>query len=437
MTHPGFPLRDRLLSKVLLIAMALLGVVSVGFRIVTVFERPVMFDDFSQDYLSARAWAADDNAYAPMSTLALRHASETGTTFALDAHRNPHTQAQIVMGRAMSWMPYHVARLVWLLLMVAGTVAGLYLIARELSLGKGVALCVAIGALALPIVQNDILYGQVSGLFVLVLALCWRWLRVGKGVRAGVALGVLTALKLFPGFLVIPLLRQRLWRAAVTQVVVSVAVLAISIVLMGSSGSVGKMTDAASANFEYWRGSPVSISLPATAFRWLTSGPWSNRTGNHEALAILIAVALSTACAVAAFRTPARLSGDVFLAATPWMILASPIAGALTLNLLLPLVFVIVLRSYLEGRRISLAAQIALALIVIGTPPGVPAARPDLGVLVIVFGYGVTTLALLAIGVLEWQGVDQPAPPAEGAPRKMTKGKSANASETSRIRSLG
>ena len=76
---------------------------------------------------------------------------------------------------------------------------------------------------------------QLSEQIALPLAVCWVYLRRGKEVPAGIALGIACTFKLFPGLLILFLLFARRFRAAVTAAAVYLSVAGVMTATYGFS----------------------------------------------------------------------------------------------------------------------------------------------------------------------------------------------------------
>ena len=385
------------------LALAALGIVAVASRVAAFQNDDLVADDFTQDFVSAEAWAAGEDPYglqrvqgprlidAPISVDSLRR-----------EHRNPHAPAQFLLLAPLTALPYRAARTIWLLLTTGLTTVALFALARGFGWSRGAAWTLGLAALALPVVQSDLLYGQIGGPLLALLVLAWRDVKAGREVRAGVAIGLAAAIKLFPAFLIIPLIRRRQWRGIGFLCATAAVVTGGSMAIVGWTATSSWLNVAAPENFRFWRGAPVNISLPGTAFRWLTEGPWRGGVPDRAALATAIAIALMAVCAVCAYTTAARSSRDVFIAALPWMLLAGPLTGDLSLTIVMPFLFAVTVTAFAEeGAARRIFVIVAAAILMIGTPPGLPGPRADLSVLTVVAGYGLPTLALLALAVAD------------------------------------
>jgi hypothetical protein len=169
---------------------------------------------------------------------------------------------------------------------------------------------------------------------------------------------------------------------------------------VGSTATRSFLHVAAPGNFRFWRSAPVNIAFPGIPFRWLTLSPWRTSGPDHPALATAIAAGLVALCAVCAFAARSSVNRDPFLSALPWMLLAGPLTGDLSLTLVLPCVYVLVREVRARGGPWVLLAVAAVVLLS-GTPPWVSGPRPDMAVTTIVFGFGLPLIALLALALTD------------------------------------
>jgi hypothetical protein len=101
---------------------------------------------------------------------------------------------------------------------------------------------------------------------------------------------------------------------------------------------------------------------------------------------------------MAMLTTPARASGDVLWATVPWMLLASPLAWADYLILVLPCVILMVRRS--PASRLPVVVLFSV-LVLIGRPFFVYNVFP-VSVRTQLLGLALPTYGLLGLGLMEW-----------------------------------
>src|SRR4051794_18467944 len=105
----------------------------------------------------------------------------------------------------VAWLPYPQARVVWLLVNWLCLTAAGGLLVRILGGDRGALLTVAaLWALSGTVAENLVL-GQVNPLLLFLLVLAWWGISRNRGSVAAVAIGLATALKLWPGVLLLAL----------------------------------------------------------------------------------------------------------------------------------------------------------------------------------------------------------------------------------------
>ncbi|MFN2641160.1 MAG: glycosyltransferase family 87 protein [Actinomycetota bacterium] len=359
------------LVRHVVVALAIVfGLVSVGSRFATLGPKDVTVNDFTQDYVAARAWVHGANPYAPTRSLLAREVGPNAPFWPVSSRiqRNPHPPAYVVAVSPFSLLPYKLARVLWLLASAVFISCALAIVASALKWRRDAVVAVALGGLAIPIVQTDLILGQSTGLLLLLFVLSWRLLQQHSDRCAGALLGVAAAAKLFPVFMIVPLLRMRRFKAAVAMMLTAVIVEGASMLLVGRGATGTFLHVVTPENTTFWRPAPVNISLPGVAFRWLTKNPWQTGMPHLPVIAFGLAALLGIACILGAMRTPALRSNDVFWSAIPWMILGSFLAWAFYAVLALPLLMLVGDRY--KGTIPPAAVLLAFALVVVGPPPG-------------------------------------------------------------------
>ena len=383
------------------VAAIVLGSLAVASRL-SPEDSDLIRNDFTQDYVSAKAWSEGRDPYARTSDLATRYLGEERATIvkALGEQPNPHTPAAIVIARPLSTVPYDIARAGWVILTAVLFVVSVALVGRELGWSWVRSLSVGMGTLALPVVQLDLTYVQWNAPMLLLIVVGWRLLKRGHDLPAGALFGIAAAIKLYPALLFVALLAMRRWRAAGGMVAVATIVTGGGMAAIGVDAS-RRFLDIASSNFGYWRSAPMNLSISAAPYRWLTDSVWRPDAPHLPALAAILSLAVLVGGAYALYRTPARASGDIILAALPWTVLLAPLSWPLTPVLAIPTMLVMVARSHAERGMPHPVLLVAIAVIV-APIPGLPhgAGTP---VLTLIFGHGLATIALLVVAVKEWR----------------------------------
>jgi alpha-1,2-mannosyltransferase len=361
--------------------------------------------DFALDYASAKEVAAGGDAYAPIQTLVGRWLDPPPEVLANHVlpGANWHPPFKLVVTLPLTVLPYQAAGIVWLLISVACFGAAAFVFARELGSGRRVALLCGAGILILPIVQTDLSAGQLNGPMLLLIVLAWRALRRDTALAAGAALGVLVALKLFPGFLALPLLGARRYRMVGLAVVTSLAATIAGGLITGISPLDANVAALRGGGFAYWDASPANIAWWSVPARWLTPNGWVpylDLAWLGRALA-LAGTALLVGLAFAAGRR--FRASDAFLTALPLMVLAGPISWDHYLILALPWLALAFRRAATADRRTQAAFAILGVVLVLGIPAFVtPLDR--VGWLEVATLFQFPTLGLIAAAVLASRG---------------------------------
>lgn len=274
----------------------------------------------------------------------------------------PHPPAYFLLIGPFALLPLPWAAALWDLVGLVALWISVALIARELRLAPSpwaLALLLALLLTWSPLLQT-LLEAQISPLLLLLFTLAWRWARRGRSGWAGAALGVATAVRLFPGLAVVYFLIRRDWRAVGVASAVFVGMEALATPLVGGLPSViAYATRESPATTAEWITHEHNVSLwgfthllflgprDVTA---LLPAPWLAAPLTYALLAALLgALALRT------YRRralPPAADDATFLAYLPAMLLASPLTWQhYFVILLLPLLVVLARLPWLAGVR--------------------------------------------------------------------------------------
>ena len=191
--------------------------------------------DFAQEWLSARNYFSGISIYTnQLETLPLHLGQHYHPSRDIVLEWNAHPPASVLVSLPLAALNYSSALLLWNLLSLAALVASIYLLARELRLRLTAWACLPIATLILlatymgPL-RAQLEQGQWNLILVLLLTGTWTTSRAQRYGLAGVLLGLATALKLFPGLLIVVFLLQRRWRlvACATAVVLGMNLLTV------------------------------------------------------------------------------------------------------------------------------------------------------------------------------------------------------------------
>ena len=272
----------------------------------------------------------------------------------------PHPPAYFLLIGPFALLPLPWAAFLWDLVGLAALWVGVALIARELRLAPppwALALLLTLLLTWSPLLQT-LLEAQISPLLLLLLTLAWLAARRGRGGWAGAALGVATAVRLFPGLAVVYFLIRRDWRAVAMACVVFVGMEAVATPLVGGlPGVIAYATRESPAATAEWLVHEHNVSLwgltrllfvgPRDVLALLPA-PWLATPLTYALLAALLgALALRT---YQRRKLPFADDETTCLAYLPAMLLASPLTWQhYFVILLLPLLVLIARMPWLVG----------------------------------------------------------------------------------------
>jgi hypothetical protein len=192
--------------------------------------------DFVQEWASARNYWRGLPVYTPHEEsyrLYLGYVRKPGEFF---LERNAHPPTAVLLALPFGRMDYPDAFLAWSLISLAALAVSGGLAVRQLGIRLSVwSVCPVVTLLLVcnPFWQQ-MNQGQLNLVLLLLLTIVWVGDRSGRPALAGVALGVATAVKLFPGFLFLYFAARRQWRTALAGVASFLAVTALTALVLGS-----------------------------------------------------------------------------------------------------------------------------------------------------------------------------------------------------------
>ncbi|MDA1055138.1 MAG: glycosyltransferase family 87 protein [Planctomycetota bacterium] len=190
--------------------------------------------DFYQEWSSARNLLTGRPIYLPIEKtfepyLGLQAQDE------LNWDINVHPPTAVLLAIPLAWMNYYDATVVWNVLSLAALFASLWLLARQLNvpLSPWSALpLVSVLLLANPVWQQ-VTQGQLNCVLTLLIIGIWVAARQDRHITAGIWLGLATAIKLFPGFLIVYFVLQRQWRAVAATAIAFAAITVATATILG------------------------------------------------------------------------------------------------------------------------------------------------------------------------------------------------------------
>jgi hypothetical protein len=211
--------------------MRIAQAVAAGLAFVTLVPRTLQSSvygaDLQQEYLAARALRDGIDIFTPISDLSARYFPIATTNF---PHPSPYPPVVALLSVPLTLVPFPVLVPLWLLL----NVLVLVVIGRWLGLSTRASLALAIW----PPIWWVLRISQIE-LIVLALAmLAWRAASRGQDGRAGVWLGLATAIKFYPALFLLPFLVCRRYRLVVAAGQIVVAGQLGNLLVVGPTGLV-------------------------------------------------------------------------------------------------------------------------------------------------------------------------------------------------------
>ena len=176
-------------------------------------------------------------------------AKQLGTMHRHDSFEHVHIfsypPAMMFIMLPLASVPLYVARLAWLVLLIVAIGLGMWLVARTLRSGLLITLCMVFLAVTFHPIRNTLDLGQVNAVIFLFLALFYALYRQGRDTTAGVILGVMTALRFHPGFLILYLFWRQEFRPALVALATACVVSLLALFAFGIDQSVIYFTQVA------------------------------------------------------------------------------------------------------------------------------------------------------------------------------------------------
>jgi hypothetical protein len=335
------------LRRIAAASLIVIGLTSLGLSAAS-FTTDPNFRDLAFDHVAARSLLHGHNPYAPMETMTARELPGYKHSRIGFVGQKPlplpywHTPLRLLLHVPLAPLPFPAAGVIWTLISGTCIVSAIVLFARMLRWREPVVWAIAIGLSATPLVRQELHFGQIEGVLLLLVVLTWRNLTKGHDVRAGIWLSLAIALKLFPGFLVLPLFGQRRFRATFTAIGLSV------VLFMGAWIATG-------AHHEVF-----ALMARAPEFRLFSVSLAGLITRFFPAPETLIYVTFGI-CAALAIRPPRRTTRDVYWAAAPLMLLGLPVTWGIYYVVGLPWLFLLLTRA--RGMTRALFAILSLPIL--------------------------------------------------------------------------
>jgi len=321
--------------RTLLIAVVLLGTVRLVQYVRLIFLPDVYRKDFIQEYLLARAALAGVDPYQPLPTLAAQFLGTLPT--AVLPNPTPHPPPVVLLSLPFGLVNYRLAAALWLgcELLCIPIALGLLLTTLHRRPAPQHLTVIVMAFLVWSPVADELMYGQLMIVLLLLLVIAWRLLRSERHILGGCMLGLMIALKLMAWPIVLLLLLRRNWRAVIAAGGVALAANGLAAAVIGLGPCVYYYQKITEIVTPLYRSSPFNLSAWSVGWR-LFSGTGSQVQYGLVApplvsipvLAALVSVALPAALLVGslilALRT--RRFDSAFAIMASASILLNPIA---------------------------------------------------------------------------------------------------------------
>jgi hypothetical protein len=181
--------------------------------------------DFVQEWASARSLLEGHPIYEDQEASLARyldsHRNADNPTDRFFLHYNAHPPTSVLLAVPFAWLDYPDAVLAWNLLSLVALSISLWLMNRRLDVASSpwALLPLVAHLLVCGPFRQQMIQGQLNLVLLLLLTGTWAADRAGRPLLAGTLLGTATAIKLFPGFVIVYFLLRRDWRAVVATAV--------------------------------------------------------------------------------------------------------------------------------------------------------------------------------------------------------------------------
>jgi hypothetical protein len=298
------------------------------------------FQDYFQDWASARNWWEGTRVYSPHAETVPRYLGVDfehlgdGKLYEVLAtvKINAHPPSSVLFYLPFALLPYWLSFLAWNLVSTLCLVVVAVILIRELELKFEPWLVVLVGTVGIcggPMFEQ-MFFGQSNALTVTFLVVAWHAQRKGYQVWEGCCLGTAAALKLYPLLLLVIPLGARRWRSLAAAVGTGLLFLVLSLGLFGWTAWNDYRTLGA-PEAVVWSDLWVNASVYGFWKKLLISQNRGTRLSNwHSLAAFWICYLLSwggvalTTLALSVWRKAASNSDRTYAIATCAMLLLSP-----------------------------------------------------------------------------------------------------------------
>lgn len=220
-----------------------------------------------------------------------------------------------VIWRPLATLPSELGMYLWWL----GSIGSIVGVIVALAIRRPLVTALALLALAIPITY-EIGVGNVNGYILLGAVLAWRWFRAGSDIAAGATVGVMTALKVYPGVLAVFLAAQRRGRALLAWVA---AIAVAGLVSLAGAGF--------AAHLRYLEIARATGTIGTSDLSLGGLARWAGMDSGVAALLPMLALGVGVVAVVLTRRHPTAS----FMIAVVTMVFGSPVVNVNTPTLLL------------------------------------------------------------------------------------------------------
>lgn len=221
------------LRRLFLIYICAAGLINISFSVQSLLIPYVYKKDFIQEYLLAKATLAGVSAYLPLPDLAQRFIGHIANP--IFPHPTPHPPPVAVIAWPLGFLDYQTAAIVWFLFEIICIALSLSIILQWFRVKKRFRiLCISLCAVfAWNPFWEELVFGQLMSLLLLLLLLSWHYLRANCPIRGGFFLGLIISVK-FVGWPIVLLmaLKKRHLSAAMSIATIA-AINAASMLVLG------------------------------------------------------------------------------------------------------------------------------------------------------------------------------------------------------------
>ena len=189
--------------------------------------------DFLQEWTSARNWQAGRPVYQDMAESIPFHLPKSR---AGELQFNPHPPAAVLVALPFRSLDYRGSLLAWNAVSLALIVIAIRNLTGRIGYSLTIFEQLFVGGLVAcsSVLKSQVLYGQLNGVLLLLLAGAWLAQRHQWPSGAGFCIGLAVSIKLFPAFLLLFFVARREWRAVIVAAVTMIAANGIALSVLGA-----------------------------------------------------------------------------------------------------------------------------------------------------------------------------------------------------------